>query len=82
MSHFYRPIPYVDTIKANIKLAEHERAIRLFCDQAGRMWALQVRAPITLANGREGKDFMIATAKLDREDLVALRDAIDAMLTE
>lgn len=50
--------------------------------KARTRWALQVRAPITLANGREGNDFVIATATLNRDDLLALRGAIDASLAE
>ena len=84
MSQFYCPLPHVDVMKADPKVpgADREKAIRLYCDQAGTTWALQVRGPIRLANGREGKDFIIAAAKMSREDLQALRAAIDETLAE
>jgi hypothetical protein len=44
------------------------------------VWALQVRAPLHLASGREGKKFMIATAHLGREELLKLREMIDEAL--
>lgn len=83
MSDFYRPLPFVNIIKADKKLDyEREGGIRLYCTQAGTAWALQVRDWIRLANGRKGKDFIIATASMSREDLLALRTAIDETLAE
>jgi hypothetical protein len=45
-------------------------------------YALQVFAPMKLANGGEGRDYMIATASLSPQDLVALRAEIDAAIVE
>jgi hypothetical protein len=71
----YRVLEHVDIRKC--RSVGREPAVRFYCIQRGGAWNLQVRAPITLDNGREGKDFIIATASIYREDLLALRDAID-----
>lgn len=88
MSDFYKPIESVRIYKAK-DANTRERAVRLYCSQSGRfgygLWELQVRGPISLgANGYggEGKDFIIANASVTREDLIALRAAIDAHLSE
>ncbi len=59
-----------------------ERAIRLYCVHSGSGWALQVRAPMSLKSGRPGKDFIVAHAVLDVDDLRALRDACAAQLIQ
>jgi hypothetical protein len=82
-SDFYRPvaIPIATHIRA-VSRVEREKAVRLYCVQHGQAWALQIRAPLTLRSGAEGKDFLVAHAALTREELVALRDAIDAHLKD
>jgi hypothetical protein len=77
----YRPIPHVE-IRAFKHAETRESAVRLYCTQSyeGGRWNLQVRASETLANGAEGQRFLIGTATLDRESMIALRDAIDAQL--
>ena len=63
-----------------VKNVEPERGLRLYCEQADDIWALQVRGPLRLQNGTDGKDFIIANAHLDREEMMALRDAINELL--
>jgi hypothetical protein len=72
-------------VRADIKTVdkvERESGIRAYCEQWKSIWALQVRGPMRLRNGREGKDFIVATAFLDREEMRALRDAIDLLLAD
>lgn len=61
---------------------DRESGVRAYCEQWKSAWALQVRGPMRLRNGREGKDFVVATAMLDREQMQALRDAIDRFLAD
>lgn len=80
-NEFYRPV------NANVLAVtgvEPERAIRLYCTHAfnGGTWELQVRAPQRLANGNLGKTFFVATATIERDDLVALQDAINTELQQ
>lgn len=80
---FYRAISEYARARA-VKNVEHESAVRLYCEQHGDRWNLQVRA-IRAAGSHyygKGKEFIIATAPLNRDDLLALRQAIDALLTE
>ena len=78
---FYKPVEYADAKKVNN--VERERAIRLYCTQRGYSWLLQVRAPMTLGTGnKEGKDFIVSGATLDKATMLELRDAIDAILAE
>jgi hypothetical protein len=60
------------------------RAVRLYCTESKRCWHLQVRGPIAtgFSGLREGKDFAIASAYMTRDDLLKLRAAIDAQLSE
>ena len=79
--NFYLPVEHGETIKANdCEGEDRERAVRLYCTSMDRAWSLQVRGTIKRADGRQGKDFIIACASLDKEGMRALRDAIDAML--
>lgn len=79
--HFYRPVHSAGA--SVVKDVEREHAIRLYCEQSGESWLLQVRGPQRLGLGhREGKAFMVAGAMLNRDDLIALRDAINALLDE
>lgn len=57
-------------------------ALRLFCTSADSGWCLQIRAHEKLASGRQGQKFLIAGATLDRETMLALRDAINTQLEE
>lgn len=77
---FYRPLPYIDIRRVNDAHVERESAIRLYCATVCSTWLLQVRALITLGNGQQGKDFIVASASLSVDDLRALRDAINAEL--
>lgn len=61
---------------------ERESAVRAYCEQRGSAWVLQVRGPMKLRNGREGRDFVVATANLEREQMAALRDSIDRFLAD
>jgi hypothetical protein len=81
-SELYRPIEHAEI--RSVKDVPRETAIRLYCTQSyeGGRWSLQVRAPETLANGREGMKFIIACASLDRDAMAALRDAIETQLAE
>jgi len=80
-THFYRPVVHAGSMV--VKNVEREQAIRLYCEQSGTAWLLQVRGPQRLGfGGREGKAFMVAGATLTRDDMVALREAIDALLAE
>lgn len=92
---FYRPIafPNVSTPAVRIHKVQMatrkepnkriERAIRLYCTMHATAWALQIRAPLSIGNGyQDGKDDVVANASLSREDLLALRAAIDEALGE
>lgn len=64
---------------------EKGRMVRLYCTQHGEAWQLQVRGPLSVGggfSGRDGQDFVIAGAKLYRDDLIALRDALTEHLKE
>ena len=69
--------------RSNIKAVDgvqRESGVRLYCYQADSSWEIQVRGPLKLRSGRESKDFIVATGSLEREQMVALRDAIDRFL--
>lgn len=77
----YRPVDSAHATKVND--VKREPAIRLYCEQHGQCWGLQVRAPMRLNNGaKEGKDFIVAHAMLSVDDLKELSSAIDAALSE
>lgn len=78
-TEFYQPVMFARVFKAND--VERVRAVRLYHAAPGD-FALQVRAPATNRNHREGKDFLIATASLSITDLRALRDSINTILGE
>lgn len=86
---YFKPLKYLRIWKVPKQRAAdtgaRARAVRMYCEQANSAWALQLRAPISLGSsgyGREGKDFIIAHASLDRETMVEIRDTIDRLLTE
>jgi hypothetical protein len=61
--------------------------VRLYCTEDPRTygkgigrWHLQVRAQVKTKRGASGKLFGIGIASMGREDLVWLRDQIDAEL--
>ena len=65
-----------------VKDVAREPAIRAYKDSPD-CWTLQVRGPQMLGMGyTEGKAMMVASAKLLRDDLVALRDALNALIAE
>jgi hypothetical protein len=79
---FYRVVSEYARARA-IKDVKQEPAIRLYCEQFGAQWNLQVRA--LRASGShygKGKEFFVSTAPMNRDDLIALREAIDALLAE
>jgi hypothetical protein len=85
---FIRPIDHVDVGKYN-HVKTRDRGIRLYCTASAEThggdnarYALQVFAPMKLANGQEGRDYVIATASLSPQDLVALRAEVDAAIAE
>ena len=55
---FYRPVDFVDIRKA--KDVTPENGVRLYSTQRAVSWRLQVRGLLTLATGRESKDFVSA----------------------
>jgi hypothetical protein len=85
---FSRVIDHVDIGKYNHG-ETRDRGIRLYCTASAAThggdnarYALQIFAPMKLANGREGRDYMIATASLSPRDLVALRAELDLAIAE
>jgi hypothetical protein len=62
--------------------ANHEPALRLYCENADQTWNLQVRGVLLRADGSAGRDFVVATAPLNREQMLALRKSIDEHLEE
>lgn len=87
---FVRLIEHVDIGKSNyVETGDRDRGIRLYGTASaevhggdGARYALQIFAPIKLAGGRDGKDYVIATASLSPRDLVALRAEVDAAIAE
>ncbi len=87
---FYRPLPKpyqvrISKVMGCLKGAERiERAVRLYCTQYAQSWSLQVRGPegTGLMGYTDGKRDMIANASLGKDDLIALRDAINEALAE
>lgn len=79
MSEFFREVGSVSVIKVDKDVPRLKR-LRLYCEQARAWWNLQVRGPLLLANGSEGKDFVVATATLYLADMVALRDEIEDLM--
>lgn len=68
-------------VSPTIKTRRIDRAIRLYCTQHQATWQLQVRGPLSTNHGRtEGKDDIVAGAQLDRQAMIALRDAINTLL--
>jgi len=77
--HFYRVVERAGAHA--VTGVGREKAIRLYCEQRGVSWLLQVRGPRLNRGGLiEGKAFMIANAWMNREDLIALRNAIESLL--
>lgn len=79
--HFWREA-YVRAQIAEAYVTDREAGVRAYCTQSGSEWALQLRAPRQLANGKEGKDFLIVTASLDKVEMRELRDALTRLLVE
>jgi len=91
-----RPTRKPDDLRRTIECVEiraakiaddRARMVRLYCSaspathgEEGARYALQLRAPRTLVNGREGRDMFIASASLSVADARALRDALNERL--
>jgi len=87
----FRPIAFVETTlhapERDRDWEAEEGCVRLFCTSHpsthgkdnGR-WALQVRARVKTKSGGPGKHFAIGHASMSREDLLWLRDQINAAL--
>lgn len=78
--HLYRPLDLVEIRK--VEGVERENAIRTYCYMSKTAWNLQLRAPLTLKNRSESKDFLIATATLGIEDVRVLRDQLTQYLKD
>ena len=64
---------------------EHGKpAVRLYCTSVyeGGVWSLQVRTRMKRADGRPGAKSIAAIASLSVADMIALREAIDVLLSE
>lgn len=55
------------------------RAIRVYKADP-TTWIFQVRGPMTLGSGKQGKDYVIAGARLCRADMLYLHRAITDLL--
>jgi hypothetical protein len=82
-AEFYQPTKRIRIMKAS-GAKDFERAIRLYCSQFNATWELQIRGPngIGYAGMADGKDNLVANASLTKQELIALRDAIDAALAD
>lgn len=79
---FFQQLEWVSIEKVNWldDEAKQEQGVRLYCTAANTTWSLQVRAPLKLANGGLGKDYIVATASLPRAALLKLRAVIDKQI--
>lgn len=82
VEEFYRKIGYLRIAKTDLKNVE--RGVRLYCEMFRASWLLQIRGPLGIGplGMRDSKQGIIASAHLNREELVALRDSINAHLAE
>ncbi len=80
MNELYLLVDHVHISK--VKNVDPKRAIRLYCTRAGSHWNLQVRGLLSKANGHDGKDFVVASAELSKDDLRELRNVIDGLLKD
>jgi len=74
-------VPNEKTVIKPLSGVVTERAFRLYSNAPGS-WLLQVRAPETLKDGREGRSFYVAGSSLSRLHLIALRQYIDEQLAK
>jgi len=85
-TRFYRPVKYANTCRVKPEHADRENAAPETAIRAYRCspdaWTLQIRDYLRLYNGARGKDFVVASATLHAADLLALRDALTALLEE
>ena len=81
--NYYSPVMRARAFKAD-QSVEREEAVRLYSTQYGSAWEFQVRCPLGVGSFglRGGKDFVIAGASLNVEQMKALRDSISAMLKD
>jgi hypothetical protein len=84
INEYYDTNKTVSIHKVDLEPAKRERGIRLYCTQFKSAWTLQLRGPngIGRFGTKDGKDFMVAGVSLGREDMKALRDAIDLFLEQ
>ena len=80
MADYYKEVKHADAVK--VPKENRKKTVRLYCFTHGATWIIQVRAPIVLKYGKPGKDFVISTAYLSREELINLRDTCNAALKE
>ncbi len=85
---FIRPIDYVSIGKYN-HAKTRDRGIRLYSTasaethgKSNARYSMQIFAPITNINGREGKDYVIASASMSLDDLIALGAAVKDAIAE
>ena len=88
----FRAIAFVgttlhDPVRDRWESGWDEGGVRLYCTaspvahgDADARWALQVRARVKVRRGRPGKHFAVGTASMSRDDLLWLRERIDAVL--
>lgn len=84
MSDFYHPLPRIRIYKACSLDSRIERAVRLYCEQHGERWNLQIRGPMGIGNFgmHDGKTDIIAGASLHLDDVVALHDELGRIIKE
>lgn len=90
MSDSFRSLDYISTSLHDTERARWDDAaaiggVRIYCTQSpsfgdNARWSLQVRAQVKTKSGRAGKHFAIGTASMSRDDLVWLRNQINAEL--
>jgi hypothetical protein len=77
----YRKVPTeISRVKRLSGGKDQETAIRLYSYSFGTRWHLQVRGYLQLADGSASESFVVASAHMSPEELVALRDSIQAEL--
>mgnify|MGYP001590973320 CR=1 FL=1 len=83
MTNFQRPMT-VRVIRVNTNDHPIQRGIRLYCSQFGSAWELQLHSPMGLGShgAGNGKRSINVDATLTREDMIALRNAINAELLQ
>lgn len=65
-----------------IPIEDRDELLRGYCTSVCQSWELQIRTPRTKGHGVEGKRAVAAIAVLEVDDMIALREWIDAHLAE